>query len=495
MANVVAVRGRRAAGGRRPGRGRRRRCATATTSSAGASTSTAAAAATRSTSDFHSQPAPRNVGWVSRIIGSPSTGVMCSRGPATSMRPGSTTRSRSVPSSAHASWCRRRPVHPGAAPTATTSTPGPRGARSATSSRSPITGTPAHSPRPAGRARGDDGPAVLGGAAGAPDEVGDRLGRADREDAGQADPAATPAVAHHPAEPAPGEDGDDRDGQHDERDRLEPVVAQRDLGQRQHEQRPRAGLHDAAVLEPAGRRRRRGAQQRPSARAVPSRTTRATTTSRGVERVGGAEPRERRDAEGPTAATIARSAAITAPATVRRARRAVSVAPRSRTAAGRAGTAVDLGVDHGRRRNHPGRGGPDTRHRRSPRLCRSGRAGRRAHPSIERPTVSATPFGARDRPVERGMASRATGDVSYSYPSPCASAPGRRRETDAGPRASPVANAARRHPIRWLADPTLDAGRPGALPTSRRARSPPDRVISSPAARAGPRPSRWRTPA
>jgi hypothetical protein len=90
---------------------------------------------------------------------------------------------------------------------------------------------------------------------------GARRVRATRSATDSAEPTArTPArpiprrrgrVAHDAADPASGEDGDDRGRQHDQRDRLEPVVAQGDLGEREHEQRPRPRLHDAAVLEPA----------------------------------------------------------------------------------------------------------------------------------------------------------------------------------------------------------------------------------------------------
>ena len=109
--------------------------------SSGSSSTKPTAARSRSTAPLTTRRAPANSGSSTCSSGSPVTGRMCSRGPATSISPGATTRSISVPSSCQDS--RRSRAGPTLAPaaTATVSARAERTA-SATSSSPPSSGMP-----------------------------------------------------------------------------------------------------------------------------------------------------------------------------------------------------------------------------------------------------------------------------------------------------------------------------------------------------------------
>ena len=131
----------------------------AMTRKTGAISSSTTAATVRSATALISRRMPANSGSSTCSRGSPVTGRMCSRGPATSISPGATTRSVAVPSSSQAS--RRNRVGSSSAEevTATVSAPLSRTA-AATSSRPPSSGTPrpTSSGSVAGREAGADHP-------------------------------------------------------------------------------------------------------------------------------------------------------------------------------------------------------------------------------------------------------------------------------------------------------------------------------------------------
>lgn len=77
------------------------RTASAVPKSTGDRTTTASVATLRSKTALMTRPKPTNSGRSTCSSGRPATGRMCRRGPATSVRPGDTTRTASVPSSRH----------------------------------------------------------------------------------------------------------------------------------------------------------------------------------------------------------------------------------------------------------------------------------------------------------------------------------------------------------------------------------------------------------
>ena len=195
---------------------------------------------------------PERRGSVRRSSGRPSTGATCRRGPATSMRPGSTTSSEPVPSRSQARRCRRFGLQPGVGATATTPKR-PLRTLEGSESRSPSTGHArdvalavlAEAGRGAGA--GDD-PADVGDAAGALDEVAHRLLGADREDREQAATALAGLVQPAAQRVAAGHGEQAGDGQHAEHPRPDAGALEDQAGEGQDDRRADVAAHQAAPL-------------------------------------------------------------------------------------------------------------------------------------------------------------------------------------------------------------------------------------------------------